>query len=348
MAIPAGGGFMNVSHEFIAVTVVAKNQCGTGVVFLTLARPDGAPLPCFTAGAHIQLRLPAGLTRQYSLCGDPSRRDVYRLAILATRHSRGGGSYIRDILQPGERLQISAPRNDFPLADRPGVTLLLAGGIGITPLLAMALTLKAWERNFQLHYFGRADTLNAFAQQPEYKALAGHLVAHCRSGAAPAGLEAGPFPHRAAPDDPAVLAAVLADWQQRHDKFQLYYCGSLGFMQSVRDLCEACAIPAGDCFYESFTPPEVRDQPAFDVEIFSTGDIIPIPADLTIADALNQAGIEVEISCGLGICGTCLAGVKAGIPDHRDQYLSPAEKEANNKILLCCSRARSSRLVIDL
>ncbi|NDL63969.1 PDR/VanB family oxidoreductase [Acerihabitans arboris] len=365
---------MDASQHFFNVRVVNKIHRGTGVVFLTLARPDGSALPSFSAGAHIQLRLPDGLIRQYSLCGDAARQDSYRLAILATHRSRGGGGYIRDGLRAGDLLEISAPRNDFPLADRPGASLLLAGGIGITPLLSMALALKARGREFQLHYFGRADTLSAFAQQPEYRALAENITAHCRvvgSGAPPAGEAVS------APDDIAVAAAgmpaqglspaggaspaacgedgqaallarLLADWQRRHGGFSLYYCGSLAFMQSVRDRCEAAGMPAEDCHYECFTPPEVRDESVFDVEIFSTGDIIPIPANLSIADALNQAGVEVEISCGLGICGTCLAGVKAGIPDHRDEYLSPAEKDANTKILLCCSRARSARLVIDL
>ncbi|HEY0210104.1 PDR/VanB family oxidoreductase [Acerihabitans sp.] len=327
---------MQASEQFFEVKVVEKSHRGTGVVFLTLARPDGAALPPFTAGAHIQLRLPDGLLRQYSLCGDPARSDSYRLAILASRRSRGGGSYIRDSLQPGDRVLISAPRNDFPLAERRGPSLLLAGGIGITPLLAMALALKARDREFRLHYLGRPATLSAFAEQPEFRALEQHIALH--------------FPRAAAgeSDQRAVLARVLADGQRRHGRFSLYYCGSPAFMQNVRDLCASCAIPAGDCFCESFTPVAVRGEGAFEVEIFSTGEVIPVPADLSIAEALNQAGVEVEISCGLGICGACQAGIKAGLPDHRDEYLSAAEKEANHKIMLCCSRARSARLVIDL
>ncbi|WP_413721307.1 PDR/VanB family oxidoreductase [Sodalis sp. RH23] len=328
---------MNVSQHFFEVMVVAKSHRGDGVVFLTLARSDGAPLPPFSAGAHIQLRLADGLLRQYSLCGDPARRDSYRLAILAARRSRGGGSYIRDSLQRGDSLWISAPRNDFPLAERREPALLLAGGIGITPLLAMALTLRAQGREFGLHYYGRPDTLGAFMEQPDYTRLARHIVPHCRDGAAPADA-----------DYQQSLAVVIRDWQRRHGRFSLYFCGSLPFMQSVRDQCAAAEIPAEACFYESFTPPEVRGETTFDVEIFSTGAVIPIPADLSIAEALNQAGVAVEVSCGLGVCGTCLAGVKAGIPDHRDEYLSAAQKDANNKIMLCCSRARSTRLVIDL
>src|SRR5476651_1032213 len=320
---------MDQAQTFFAVRVVEKCY-RHGVIIFTLARSDGAPLPLFTAGAHISLRLPDGVIRQYSLCGDAGRSDRYRLAILVAPDAKGAGVYLRDRLLPGASVEICAPRNDFPLAELPHPSLLLAGGIGLTPLLSMAQTLWAQRRPFQLHYFGRHDTLAAFADQPEYAAVQDYLVIHPRDH-----------------DIDAQLAPLVADWQQRYGRFGLYYCGSLPFMQSVREYCDARGFPAADGHYESFTPAPVQGEPAFEVEIFSTGAIIPVPADLTIAAALSQAGIEVELSCGLGICGTCLAAVKDGIPDHRDDYLSVEQKQANNQILLCCSRARTTRLVID-
>ncbi len=321
---------METAPTFFAVTVVEKVY-RNGVIIFTLARSDGAPLPLFTAGAHISLRLPDGVIRQYSLCGDAGRPERYRLAILVAPDSRGAGAYLRDRLTLGRSIQICAPRNDFPLAELPHPALLLAGGIGLTPLLSMAQSLRAQRRPFQLHYFGRHETLAAFADQPEYAAVRDYLVIHPRD-------------HEIA----SRLAPLVADWQQRYGRFGLYYCGSLPFMQSVSEYCDALGFPQADGHYESFTPAPVQGEPTFEIEIFSTGEIIPVPADLTIAGALNQAGIEVEISCGLGICGTCLAEVKGGIPDHRDDYLSAAQKQANNQILLCCSRARTPRLVIDL
>lgn len=321
---------MDTAATFFVVTVVDKVY-RDGVIIFTLARPDGAPLPLFTAGAHLSLRLPDGLIRQYSLCGDVQRRDRYRLAILVAPTSQGAGVYLRDSVTVGANVEICAPRNDFPLAELPHSSLLLAGGIGLTPLLSMAQTLRAQRRQFQLHYFGRHDTLAAFADQPEYAAVQDYLVIHPRD-------------HEIA----SQLVPLVDDWQQRYGRFGLYYCGSLPFMQSIREYCDARGFPQADGHYESFTPAPVQGEPTFEIEIFSTGEIIPVPADETIAGALNQAGIAVEISCGLGICGTCLAEVKSGIPDHRDDYLSVEQKQANNQILLCCSRARTPRLVIDL
>ncbi|MEA9391406.1 PDR/VanB family oxidoreductase [Acerihabitans sp. TG2] len=321
---------MDTAQRFFSVRVVEK-IFRHGVIIFTLAQRDGAPLPLFTAGAHLSLRLPDGLIRQYSLCGDAGQPERYRLAILVAPDAQGAGVYLRDSLTVGTSVQISAPRNDFPLADRPSPSLLLAGGIGITPLLSMAQTLRTQRRQFQLHYFGRHDTLAAFVDQPEYAAVQDYLVVHSRDQ-----------------DIATQLPPLVTDWQQRYGRFGLYYCGSLPFMQSVREYCDAQGFPQADGHYESFTPAPVRGEPTFDIEIFSTGEIIPVTADLTIAGALHQAGIEVEISCGLGICGTCLAEVKDGIPDHRDDYLSVEQKQANNQILLCCSRAKTPRLVIDL
>ncbi|WP_213992685.1 PDR/VanB family oxidoreductase [Sodalis sp. dw_96] len=377
---------MSGQPEFFNVVVAERKDRGTGVIVITLVRPDGGPLPPFAAGAHIPVQLPGGLLRYYSLCGDPARRTRYKLAVLVTRHTQGGGQVIRERLLPGVQLSIGEPRNHFPLEPRTGPTLLLAGGIGVTPLLLMALALKRQGRPYLLHYFGRGDTLAALAEEPDYGEIVDDILVDTQnrlprrdtdaasvSGqprppmpaesitedtAAPVPGESGPHaPAEPIPEDAAAMAShgsgapldgILSDWQRRYRRFELYYCGSTEFMQTIRDRCVALGIPEEDCHCESFAPPKVTGEKAFEVKIFATGEIITVSANQTIADALNDAGVNVEISCGQGLCGTCLAGVKDGIPDHRDEYLSADEKAANNKILLCCSRALSSTLVIDL
>lgn len=331
----------------IDAVVTDRKEPGTGVIIITLARPDGGLLPPFTAGAHIALHLPGGLLRHYSLCGDPARRRQYKLAVLVTRHSTGGGQIIRDRLLPGVRLQMGEPRNHFPLLERPGRTLLLAGGIGITPLLLMALTLKRQGRPYRLHYFGRADTLRSFADEPDYAEIMEDILVADDGPAAIATADPAADAGMVSGGRQAALAELLQDWR-RDGRFELYYCGSTEFMQAIAEQCLALGLPAEDCHYESFAPPKPAGEKAFDVKIHGSGDIIPVGPDQTIAAALSQAGINVEISCGLGLCGTCLAGVKDGIPDHRDDYLSASEKAANDRILLCCSRAHSATLVIDL
>ncbi|WP_170975397.1 PDR/VanB family oxidoreductase [Martelella alba] len=337
------------------MTVTGRRDAGGGVIILTLARPDGGPLPPFTAGAHIPLYLPGGLTRYYSLCGDPARRREYMLAVLAARPSQGGGRIIRECLLPGTGLSVGEPRNHFPLRNRPGPVLLLAGGIGITPLLPMALDLRRRGLPYRLYYAGRAETLRAFAEEPAYAAIVADIGLLSAAAADPADPIAriGANPDVDAGDGgdqpgwAGSLARTLQDWR-RDGQFQLYYCGSAGFMQTVAGQCLALGLPAEDCHCESFAPPKPAGETPFAVKIRATGEIIPVGAGETIAGALRQAGIAVETSCGLGVCGTCLAAVIEGIPDHRDDYLSASEKAANDKILLCCSRARSATLVIDL
>ncbi|WP_413726725.1 PDR/VanB family oxidoreductase [Sodalis sp. RH16] len=358
---------MSGQPELFEVVVAERKDRGTGVIIITLARPDGGPLPPFAAGAHIPVQLPGGLLRYYSLCGDPAQRTRYKLAVLVTRHSQGGGQVIREKLLPGVALAVGEPRNHFPLEPHPGPTLLLAGGIGITPLLLMALALKRQGREYLLHYFGRADTLAALAEEPDYREIAGDILVDTqtrppRQAAVQVDAALGP-PSDPLPEDAAAMASagdaamsgrdgsldgILHDWRQRYRRFELYYCGSTEFMQTIRDRCVALGIPSEDCHCESFAPPKVAGEKAFAVKIHGTGEIIPVSAEQTIADALNDAGVGVEISCGQGLCGTCLAQVKEGVPDHRDEYLSADEKAANTKILLCCSRSLSSTLVIDL
>ncbi|WP_308824285.1 PDR/VanB family oxidoreductase [Sodalis praecaptivus] len=289
-------------QPFMEVVVTEKRDEGTGVIVLTLERPDGQPLPAWRAGAHIAVRLSASLLRHYSLCGDPAQRHHYRLAVLVTRHSRGAGEYLRQQVMPGQILAIGAPVTLFALQPQPYPALLLAGGIGITPLLPMALTLARQGRPYRLHYFGRPDTLSAFDLQETWREIAPALSVHHQAPADPRGL--------------------LARWLRHVGRSAIYLCGSQPFTAQVRDVCARHGVADEDLHYELFSPPALAQAGTFIVQLHPSGQRVAVTGEQTIVEALSLAGIET--ACGIGVCGTCQARVVRGTPDHRDTYLTPA------------------------
>ena len=313
----------------IAVRVANIREEAIDICSFELVSVDGSALPAYTAGSHIDVHLKPGLTRQYSLCGGQS--GSYMIAVKREASSRGGSAAMH-ALKVGDTLSIGAPRNNFALQPAAPHHLLIAGGIGITPLLGMARELNAAKASFDLQYFTRSIEHTAFHELLSRPEFHGKVRFHYA-------LE----PERVR----AYLRRLL--WH-RLDGAHLYLCGPKPFM----DLVETTAAPtwqpeAVHLEYFSADPASLSVQgEAFEVVNASTGARYAIPPDKSIAQVLADNGTLVPTSCEQGVCGTCLTGVREGEPDHRDVFLTDDEKRACDRIMLCVSRARSPRIVLDL
>jgi vanillate monooxygenase ferredoxin subunit len=314
----------------LTVRVVRKQVEADGICSFELADPDGAPLPPFTAGSHIDVQIPGGFTRQYSLCNHPDERHRYVIAVLNDAQSRGGSRAMHEAVEEGSTLQISAPRNHFPIKLDAPRHLLLAGGIGVTPMLCMAQCLASEARAFAMHYCARSRARAAFVEQLGSAPYADRVVFYFDDEDAAQKL-----------DIHGLLAEAGAD-------VHLYVCGPKGFMDAVLETARRLGWAEDRLHYEFFAASVDTTGGAFEVKLASSGKTIAVPAEQTVAEALAAAGIEVPVSCGQGICGTCLVRVLEGEPDHRDLYLSPEEQARNDQFTPCCSRAKSHTLVLDL
>lgn len=314
----------------LSVRVARKWQEAQDICAVELVAEPGQTLPGFSAGSHIDVHLPGGLTRQYSLCNDPAEQQHYQIAVLRDPASRGGSVAVHDLVQEGQALQISAPKNHFALAHGAPRHLLLAGGIGITPLLCMAQRLRATGASFELHYATRSLARTAF--RDEIAAFGDKVKLHLDDGDAAQKL-----------DLPAVLAAQPA-------ATRLYVCGPTGFIDFVLATAKARGWPADHLHLEYFgaAPQDTTGDQAFEVRLASSGQTYTVPADKTVVQALQAHGIEIMVSCEQGVCGTCLTRVLEGECDHRDLYLTDEEKAANDQFTPCCSRAKSKLLVLDI
>lgn len=301
---------------------------------LTLARPHGEPLPSWQPGAHIRVRLPAGDDRSYSLinvANDPhatTRPHGYRIGVRLEQPSQGGSVYMH-ALKVGDTVGVMSPANNFPLEPGPQPVVLLAGGIGVTPVMSMAAALTTEGRDYRFYYAGRARDQLAFL--PEMEALcAGKLVLHTDDTAGHV-------------FDVRGLMASLA-----HDE-PLYCCGPRPMIDAAIATAKELGWAPGRLRFELFTtaPPQAGDQ-AFEVVLKSTGESFLIPPDKTILGVLIEAGKDPLHDCKRGDCGICQVQVIEGVPDHRDYILSDAEKTAGKVMQICVSRAKSARLVIDL
>ncbi|SIT46494.1 Vanillate O-demethylase oxidoreductase [Paraburkholderia ribeironis] len=316
----------------LTVRVARRRIEAEDVVSFEFASLDGRELPAFDAGAHIDVHVPGGLVRQYSLCNSPADRLRYQIAVLRDGQSRGGSAGMHEALREGDEIRISAPRNQFPLAHGHVKHLLLAGGIGLTPLLCMAEHLCWAGAAFEMHYCARSRTRAAFLERIASSPWAGQVQYHFDDGDAAQRLD---------------LHALLA---QPQPDAHLYVCGPQGFMNAVLDTARSLGWPECQLHYEFFAAAQLDtgDDAAFEVRLARSGRIVSIPAQRTVTQALADAGVDVPVSCEQGICGTCVTRVIDGEPDHRDLYLSPEEQARNDQFLPCCSRAKSSMLVLDL
>ncbi|MYS90896.1 MULTISPECIES: PDR/VanB family oxidoreductase [Streptomyces] len=314
------------------LVVATRTLAADGVVSLTLRRPDGGMLPAWTPGAHIDVLLngddgeDGGLVRQYSLCGDPAECGTWQIAVLREPRSRGGSAYVHDRLLEGAAVRVRGPRNNFPL--RPAARhLFIAGGIGITPVLPMVEAAEAAGADWRLLYGGRTRTSMAFLDR-----LAPHgdrvLVR---------------------PQDEYGLLDLAAHLRVPEEGTLVHACGPEPLLQAVREHC--VGWPPGTLGVERFAPAGTATTgpaEAFELELARSGLTLTVPPDRSVLETVEKAGVAVDFSCREGTCGTCETDVLDGTPDHRDSLLTEDERAAGETMLICVSRSRGRRLVLDL
>lgn len=320
---------MHGTHDEVDLHLrVDRRRTGAeGIVVLDLRDPSGADLPEWSPGAHVDLQLSAQLIRQYSLCGDPADRSVWRIGVLREPASRGGSQHVHEKLHEGELVHVRGPRNHFALLPSPRY-VFVAGGIGITPILPMVTAAERAGSEWELHYGGRGRRSMAFLESLE--GVSGNRVTlHPQD-------EVGLI------DVDRILGEPLPDTL-------VYCCGPEPLLAAVEERCSRW--PTNTLHLERFAPKDVGDPVltgSFEVELATTGLTLTVPPERSILDVVEEAGVSVPSSCQEGTCGTCETTVLEGVVDHRDSLLTPAEQAANDTIFICVSRAACPRLVLDL
>ncbi|MGW1412438.1 PDR/VanB family oxidoreductase [Streptomyces sp. NPDC002403] len=299
-----------------------------GVVSLHLRRPDGGELPAWAPGAHVDLHLPSGIIRQYSLNGASADRSTWRVSVLLEPASRGGSRAVHTSLHAGDPVDVVGPRNNFPLVDS-AEYLFIAGGIGITPILPMLARASASGARWSLLYGGRSRSSMAFL--PELARHGERVLVR--------------------PQDQHGLLDLDSFLGAPRENTTVYCCGPEPLLAAVERLC--AAWPTGTLRLERFaarsqTPADPDVEQSFEVVLHRTGRTVTVPAGKAVLEALEDNGIESPNSCREGICGTCETKVLEGTPDHRDSLLSPEERTANDTMMICVGRALCPRLVLDL
>jgi vanillate O-demethylase ferredoxin subunit len=296
--------------------------------------PDGV-LPEFEAGSHIDLYFRDGRCRQYSLCGDPKDRSRYLFTVQREENGRGGSAAIFDVVHVGRLLKISEPRNNFPLVEKSQKIILLGGGIGITPLISMAYSLRCQNREFELYYCARSPAVTAFSDLLEEFSKTSPVYIHHDEGLPSRRLD---------------ISSIIGE---PSEGVHIYYCGPPGFMAGVAKV--VANWPSEQVHYELFQVPD-RSNPesvsgdstinvGFSVTVKSLGKSYIIPDDKSIVEVLRENGVEVSTSCESGLCKACLMRVIEGSADHKDYVLTEEERE--HFVLPCCSRSLTSSLVLD-
>jgi len=317
----------------LKVRVDALREEAHGVRSFSISRLDGLPFDGYDPGAHIDVTSPSGITRQYSLCGDPACVNSHVFAVKKEEQSRGGSRSLHEEVTVGTELSVGAPRNLFRLEESADEHILIGAGIGITPLLSMAYRLLARNARFTLHYFARSEVHAAFITLLTRAPFDQHVKLHV-------GVERETLR--------AELDACVRD---AGTNTHVYTCGPAPFMDLVVEIAET-RVPAEAIHLERFkaepTTATGASLDCFDVRVASTGQTVRVDEKTSIVDALASIGIEVDTSCGEGVCGTCMVDVVSGEPEHRDHCLSKAERASNSVICCCISRSRSPVLVLDL
>jgi vanillate O-demethylase ferredoxin subunit len=311
--------------------VAAKVVEAIDICSFELVDPEGQPLPPFSAGSHVDVHLPGGLVRQYSLANDPRDTHRYQIAVLKDAGSRGG-SIAMHALQVGATIRISDPKNHFALAHESRHSILLAGGIGITPILCMAERLAHAGASFDMHYCTRSADRTAFAERIRASTFADQAHLHHDDG------------------PPGQRLDARATIGLPREGVHLYVCGPIGFMDWVLTTARDLGWPDDRLHREYFAgvASTSADDGAFEVQVASTGAVVRVAPDQSVVAALADAGVSIAVSCEQGVCGTCLTRVIEGTPEHRDMYLTPDEQSKGDQFTPCCSRSKSARLVLDL
>ncbi|MEX3007486.1 2Fe-2S iron-sulfur cluster-binding protein [Hoeflea sp. TYP-13] len=315
--------------------VVTKSEAVTPQIrAITLAQENDEALPSFTAGSHIKVQLPDGGERPYSLVNADASSEAttdpasYQLGVRLEEDSAGGSRYMHG-LKEGDAVTAIGPENQFGVTSENVGIVLIAGGIGITPIISMASELKAKGQSFEFHYCGR--TRNALAFVEPLAALCGDaLTIHCDDE----------------PDTAVDLAGLVTSVEPGS---HIYVCGPRGMIEAVRERAHDCGFDKDHVHFELFSKHDEQVAGgSFEVEISSTGEVFTIPPDKSIIEVLEEAGVDLIYDCQRGDCGICQTDVLEGIPDHRDVILTDDERAANDVMQICVSRAKSDRLVLDL
>ncbi|WP_136680952.1 PDR/VanB family oxidoreductase [Neptunomonas sp. XY-337] len=317
-----------MASQSIPVRVVTAETVAKNIRAYTLAREDGETLPAFGAGAHIDVLTDNGLTRQYSLCGDPTNTQEYKIAVQLEEQGRGGSSWIHANIHTASEIQINPPRNHFELDESADHYLLIAGGIGITPIMLMGQRLQALGKNFSFYYLARSLEHAAFAEQ--LRNTFGERL-HCYFSDAV--------------DERLNIAELFA---QQSEVTEIYTCGSEHLLQAILDAAEP--HPNLTVHFERFAAVEQdnSDNTSFEIELARSGKVLTVSPDQTILEVLRGEGFTVETMCEEGLCGSCEVDLLSGEADHRDSVLNEAEKAEQSVLMVCCSRAVSPRLKLDI
>ncbi|MDF3856981.1 cytochrome P450/oxidoreductase [Achromobacter denitrificans] len=319
------------THAISRKLVVASvTRAADGIARIRLESPDGKPLPRWTPGSHIDVECgDTGLSRQYSLCGDPAVPGALEIAVLREADGRGGSAWIHEHLRPGGTVRVRGPRNHFRMDESAARLIFIAGGIGITPISAMARRARELGLDYQLHYSGRAR--GCMALLDDLAQLHGerlHLHVSDEGGR----------------ND---FAALLA---QPDAGAQIYACGPERMLAALQEACAGWPEDAlrVEHFHSTLATLDPSREHAFEAELKDSGIVLQVPADQTLLAALRAANIDVQSDCEEGLCGSCEVRVLDGAVDHRDVVLTRAEREAGTRMMACCSRAQGGRIVLEL
>jgi len=304
------------------LVVDRREFAADGVLALTLRHPLGGDLPAWEPGAHVDVVLGPELERQYSLCGDPADRSVWRIAVLREPDGRGGSAHVHEQVGQGDKVRVRGPRNHFRLESAPRYRFV-AGGIGITPILPMLAAAEAAGAEWTLLYGGRTRNSIAFTEE---LGRYGDRVSVC-------------------PQDETGLLDLGSVLDDLPEGTLVYCCGPGPLLDAVEERC-----PAERLRVERFSPKAQEDgeNSEFEVELAQSGRTVTVAPDVSVLDAVRAAGVEVLFSCTEGTCGTCETDVLDGTPDHRDSVLSAEEQQSGETMMICVSRCRGKKLVLDL
>ncbi|TDF62671.1 PDR/VanB family oxidoreductase [Cupriavidus sp. L7L] len=314
--------------SLLTMRVQAIRHQAQGVVSLELRDVCGGVLPEFAPGAHIDLHLGNGLTRSYSLCGAPENRDRYTVGVLLDRNSRGGSRFVHEQLRVGQTLQVSPPRNHFQLDHEAAESVLVAGGIGVTPIICMARRLAELGRTFTLLYCARSLAEAAFMEE---LAVYGHSVR---------------FHFDDEQGGPPELGTLLAG---KDPGTHFYCCGPGPMLNAFEGACQDLGY--SNVHIERFAADAstvAAQEGEYSVSLERSGETVLVPAGKSLLDALLEAGVQIDYSCREGVCGSCETAVIDGCPDHRDSVLSQRERDANKTMMVCVSGCKGKHLVLDL
>jgi tetrachlorobenzoquinone reductase len=328
-------GAANPAHDRIEVLVRRITLLAADTIGVEFVASDGDELPAFEAGAHLDLLLPNGISRSYSLCNRPTDRRRYVIGVKKASPSRGASSYVHDHLRVGQRIEITRPRNNFPLVPSAERSIFIAGGIGITPIWSMIQTLEGQGAQWKLYYAARTSNDAAFLS--ELQAL---------SSAHPGRIDIR-FDH-----EPGVAMLDIADIVKDNagSGVHFYACGPSPMLDAFESATKS--IPEATRHLERFTADAKEASEGalteYEAVLAKSGMTLRITPEKSLLDTLLDAGVNVEFSCMQGICGSCRVAVQEGLPDHRDHVLSEEERARNDSVLVCCCGSRTQRLVLDL